>query len=364
MGNGHETFSISMSQFSTKLQQWYQKSNRQMPWRGETDIYKIWLSEVMLQQTQIKTVIPYYLKWLEKFPSTREVAQASEHDVLKYWEGLGYYSRVRNFRRANMVIHNKYLGIIPTTYEEFVSLPGVGDYIASAVLSIACNMSLPVIDANVKRVMSRVLCINQTQSQGIQSIKCFLNEHIPKKSPGNFNQALMDLGRYVCTPKSPQCNACPINPSCKSFGDNIVDKYPVLVKKQNIPHYNVGVGVIWNNDKIFVNKRKSNGHLGGLWEFPGGKVKNKESIESCIKREIDEELNLNVNIGSKIATIKHSYSHFSITLSAFNCKIEQKNVSPKLKEEWKWISPNELQMLAFPKANHKLFPYLTKENPF
>jgi len=353
-----------MSQFSTELLNWYSKNNHEMPWRGESDIYKIWLSEVMLQQTQIKTVIHYYLKWINKFPTIEDVANASEHDVLKLWEGLGYYSRARNFRKASIEVLNKYNGNIPESYDKFITLPSVGEYIASAVLSIARNKPYPVIDANVKRVLSRLLCINHNSSMELSKIKSYLADKISQKSPGDFNQALMDLGRNVCIPKSPHCKTCPIQLFCKAHGDNFVDKYPIILKKRTTPHYNVGVGVIWKDDSIFINKRKSNGHLGGLWEFPGGKVNGEESLESCVQREIEEELSAKVIVGSKIGTVKHTYSHFSITMSAYNCKIKTGNLKTNNNEEYKWIHPTELQHFAFPKANHKLFPYLSQENPF
>ena len=209
--------------FSKTLLPWYKSKNISLPWRGETDLYKIWLSEVMLQQTQVNTVIPYYNNWLEKFPTLEAVANANEDELLKYWEGLGYYSRVRNFQFACKTVLEKFDGIIPKSSEEFLKLKGVGEYIHAAVHSIGLNKKIPVIDGNVKRVISRYLGLkNEINSEKNNIFKFLSKEILTTSISGDFNQAIMDLGRLICKPKNPDCEACPINSNCFALKEDLV----------------------------------------------------------------------------------------------------------------------------------------------
>ena len=235
----------SKDNLSDKLLVWYDKTKKPMPWRDDNDIYHIWLSEIMLQQTQITTVIPYYYKWLEKFPTIKDVAMADEQEILKIWEGLGYYSRAINFSHACRTIIESYDGIIPKDKNEFLKLKGVGPYIDAAVRSIGYNNVVPTIDGNVNRVMSRILCLARPPQKEYDRIYNFLMKTINKKRPGDFNQALMDLGRDVCKPKVPICNQCPIINFCNAYKKNQIDKYPIKLQSKKPPHFNVAVGVIW-----------------------------------------------------------------------------------------------------------------------
>ena len=272
--------------FSPLLLKWYDEHVRPFPWRKTNDPYKIWLSEIMLQQTQINTVIPYYKRWLSKFPNIKSVANADLESLLKMWEGLGYYARVRNFHSASNVVMNRFDGRIPDNYHDFQSLPGVGPYIAGAVMSIAYNLPVPAVDVNAFRVVSRIKSIDLPFNKCKNEINGFLFGHLPPDRPGDFNQAIMDLGREICTPKNPACYACPIQSHCSAFVNKAVDKYPIKIKKPARPHYYVAVGIIWKNNKILISKRNESGLLGGLWEFPGGKIKNGESGSDCIIREV------------------------------------------------------------------------------
>ena len=197
-------------------------------------------------------------------------------------------------------------------------------------------------------------------SKSMSKINKFLSEHISDKSPGDFNQALMDLGREICTPKNPQCLECPISDHCKSYLMNQVSKYPIKSNKKKIfPHYDIGVGVIWHEDKILITKRKKNGLLGGLWEFPGGKIRPKETKEACIKREIKEELGIDIDISNFIAKVNHKYSHFAITLYAYHCHYKGGTIRCNSADNFKWIKLNNFSNYPFPKANHHLFPHIT-----
>ena len=348
-----------MSSFTNHILSWYHKDKKQFPWRQTRDAYKIWVSEIMLQQTQVQTVIPYYNRWIEKFPTLKHVATATDNELFKHWEGLGYYQRVKNFRDACAQVLDDYNGIIPNTKQELINLKGIGDYTGSAIASIAFNHPNHVIDGNVKRIMSRLICLPNFLSKSMNKIDKFLSTHISLQYPGDFNQALMDLGRYICTPKTPKCAMCPISKYCHAYLNDKIDKYPVkLNRKKEFPHYNIGVGVIWHNDKILITKRKKNGLLGGLWEFPGGKIENGETHQDCINREMKEELNIIVDISNFILKINHKYSHFGITLHAYTCYYKSGEIKCNAADDFKWIHPNNIEDYPFPKANHHIFPHI------
>lgn len=329
-----------------------------MPWRGQTDPYRIWLSEVMLQQTQIDTVIPYYHRWLKKLPTLGHVARASEDDVLKMWEGLGYYARVRNFRLACQQVVERYGGQVPPDETAFEGLKGVGPYIKAAVLSIAFHKSIPTIDGNVKRVVARLLRLQGPPSKCLTKIESFLNQVISKKVPGDFNQAMMDLGSTICTRSRPRCEQCPVSSACGAYHHNVVHLFPKPEKRLVRPHYLIAVGVICKGDKMLVSKRKSHGLLGGLWEFPGGKIEAGETPSQCVVREIKEELGIHVKVGASLGKVKHEYTHFTIELEAFGCKYVSGKPAALGCADFRWIQLSELKTLAFPKANHKLFPFI------
>lgn len=343
------------------LLSWYDEMNIGLPWRETKDPYKIWLSEVMLQQTQVKTVIPYYKRWLKKFSTIQSVAEASQESILKQWEGLGYYSRARNFHKACRVIMTDSSGYVPDNPEAFSSLPGVGPYISAAVSSIAFGISTPAVDGNVKRIISRLNCSGIPLEKSFNYVKSRLLKIIPDARPGDFNQAMMDLGREICTPKNPDCNACPVMGYCKAFVENLVDKYPIRQKRKLRPNFNVAVGVIWNKDKILISKRRENGLLGGLWEFPGGKINPGEQARDCIKREVKEELGILVEPAAFITSINHAYTHFSISMEAWHCEFIQGSPQALGCDEWRWVTPEQIKDLPFPMANHKIFHKAFKE---
>ncbi len=353
-----------MTDFSISILNWYNHEKTSMPWRDEPDPYRIWLSEVMLQQTQIQTVIPYYLRWIKTLPTVRDAAESSEDVVLKLWEGLGYYARARNFRLACQTITENFDGIVPSDPIQFKQLKGVGDYITAAVQSIAFGHPLPVIDGNVRRITSRLLSLPHPPDQHYGEIMDFLTRHIGDTQPGDFNQAMMDLARDVCKPKVPLCTQCPVSCYCSAFSDQNVHRYPVKKEKKTRPHFRVAVGVIWKDSHILVSKRKSNGLLGGLWEFPGGKIQNGESSPECIQRETLEELGIQVTVGDFIKTIQHAYTHFSISMDSYHCRFKTGEPKSIGCSDWKWIKRDELVSLAFPKANHKIFDNIPEVSPF
>ncbi|MBI2446105.1 A/G-specific adenine glycosylase [Candidatus Micrarchaeota archaeon] len=340
---------------------WYAHHKRDLPWRRTSDPYKIWASEVLLQQTRVQQAIPYYKRFLRRFPTLDALAQADVFDVLKAWEGAGYYSRARNLHRAAGVALKKW-GRLPSAYEDWLCLPGVGPYIAAAVSSIAYGEEKAVLDGNVIRVASRLLAEkgDVSEPKTRQKLHAFVQENLPSGRASEYNQALMELGAAVCTPKDPACSRCPLNAECKAFALGVQARFPVKKKKSAVPHFDIACAVVRRKDgRILICQRKAEGLLGGLWEFPGGKLERGESLEQAAAREVLEETGVNVRVGAKIATVKHAYSHFKITLHAFEADF----VSGKAKafgcQDVKWVPLAELARYAFPKANRTVLTELT-----
>ena len=342
-----------------RLSLWYSKNKRLLPFRNSKEPYKIWLAEIMLQQTQMATVIPYFNRWINHFPNLQNVAEAQLSELLKLWEGLGYYARCRNFHKAAIIINRDHNGKIPDDWETFRSLPGVGDYTAAAVLSISYSLPYVVIDGNVKRVMARVLGRKKLSTRNMSMISNRLNNWIDKENPGDFNQAMMELGAMLCKPKRPKCIVCPLQTVCKAAAVGDPARYPGKIKKAIQPHYITVGGLIWRKNRFYVQKRDEGSMLGGLWEFPGGKVRKDESLEVALKTRIKEKLDLTPVILKKIGSVHHSYSHFSITFHGYHCKENGKYL--KSKSEYKWIIPQEINTLAFPTASHKIFNLITEQ---
>lgn len=351
---------MDIKQFHKNLIQWYKKNYRKLPWRNTTDPYLILISEVMLQQTQVNTVIPYFKNFLKIFPTIQDLAKANQQKVLKIWEGLGYYARARNLHKAAKIIVREYYGKIPESWVEFRQLPGVGDYIASAVISLAFGKPYAVVDGNVKRVLSRLFLIenpvNQSASQ--KAFQKQANYILDEKNPGIFNQAIMELGAVICTPKNPSCNICTVQKMCEAYRLSIVIEYPKRIKRKPVPEYRIATGVIYKNGKILITKRKPEGLLGGLWEFPGGKIEDSESAKTACIREIKEETGLVIEIDHKLTQIKHAYTHFKIKMDVFICRYVSGKIILNEADDFRWTCVSELNKFPFPKANHKFIPLL------
>jgi len=328
---------------------WYDKNKRELPWRKSKDPYKIWLSEIMLQQTQVKTVIPYYRRWLNKFRSINDVASADLDSLLKAWEGLGYYSRCRNFHKASKIIVSNYNGRIPKIYNEFILLPGVGNYIASAVLSIVHNVKLPAIDVNLKRVYGRVLKVKNYTKQNINRIEKLGFELVQCGRPGDLNQAIMDIGSEICHTNKPLCDICPIHQYCKAYSSGSPEMYAINSRNKKTPTKKMISALIMIKDKFLIEKRSNNGLLGGLWELPTLEVISLK--KEVIKTSIHNNYTQNIKILDKLGSTKHRYSHFKVDVDFYLCKASEK---VKTKKESKWININEFDKYAFSKINHKL----------
>jgi A/G-specific adenine glycosylase len=335
------------------LLKWFSKNKRDLPWRRTKNPYHIWISEVMLQQTQVATVIPYYYRFLEKFPTIEALAQAPTNELMKCWEGLGYYARARNLQYAAQTVLREHGGKLPQARAALQTLKGFGAYTSASVASLAFGEDCAAIDGNVLRVFARLYAIQEDIRHAAtkSKIEALATLNLPKGKAGEFNEALMELGATICTPKQPQCSACPLNQSCAAFQQDAVSSYPFKSPKPKIPHHEIAIGIVQRGDKVLIALRPPEGLLGNLWEFPGGKRERHESLAACCKREMEEETGLQVEVGERIAIVKHTYTHFKITLHAFLCRYVSGDASPKSSQEVRWVKIHELNQFAFPKAN-------------
>lgn len=345
-----------------QLIKWYLANHRDLPWRRSKNAYHIWVSEVMLQQTQVNTVLNYYRQFLKTFPNIQKLAGADLQVILKVWEGMGYYARAQNLHRAAKAVMQDHGGKIPDTWEVFHSLPGVGDYIAAAVLSIAFDQAHAVVDGNVKRVLARLYKIDApvNQASSNKRFKEAADKLLDSQQPGIFNQAMMELGALICTPRNPSCNACPLNHFCRAYQTRQVTGFPKRQQTKATPQYHIAVGVVFKNNRVLITQRKADGLLGGLWEFPGGKIRDGESAQAACIREIKEEVNLNVNVDRHLATVKHAYTHFKIAMDVFCCRYISGRVHLRGPVAFRWIRLDEYKNFPFPKANHKFIPLLVQ----
>jgi A/G-specific adenine glycosylase len=352
-----------IQKFQTNLISWYNDEFRDLPWRQTSNPYNIWISEIMLQQTQVKKVIPYYERFIEAFPTVKHLADADLDNVLKLWEGLGYYARARNLYKAAKVVVEQFNNTFPTNVEDVKSLPGIGDYSAAAIMSIAYGADMPVIDGNVNRVLSRLfrVDVDPKSTEGRQLMQQKAELLFAHGQAGTYNQAIMELGAMICTPKSPKCLLCPVNDLCEAQQYNQQSDYPVKSPKKQRPHKQIAVGIVFKGNEILIDQRKPEGMLGGLWEFPGGHVQDGESHQQAVVREVKEELDVDVVVKAHFATIEHQYSHFTISLHAYLC--DYKSGRPKAIEcdDWKWVKKEELLDYAFPRANGKIIEKLLAE---
>ena len=333
-----------------------------LPWRDSEDPYKIWVSEVMLQQTQVNTVEKYYRRFIGRFPTVRELANADLNAVMKVWEGLGYYGRARNLHRAAREIDLRFGGRVPDDEKALLSLPGVGRYTAGAVLSIAYGKSVPILDGNVIRVLTRIFHVteNVEKAEIRERLWSLAEDLLPQKRTGDFNQGLMEFGATVCTPKQPSCGICPVAVFCEAERLSIQTELPVRSPRRAIPHYDVTAGIIWRDGKFLITLRPPRGLLGGLWEFPGGKKEEGEALKTCLRREIREELGIDVEVGDFLVSVKHAYSHFRITLHVFRCTYAGGKIQLRECDDYRWITAADLERYAFPAADRKVIQILNE----
>ena len=333
-----------------------------MPWRSDPSPYKVWVSEIMLQQTQVVTVIPYFDRFVSRFPSFKALAAADQQEVLKLWEGLGYYSRARNLHQAARRIQEHHGGTPPQTADELRTLPGVGPYTAAAIASIAFGEPVPSVDGNVLRVCSRLWGLETPMRDKAlaDEVRARLTPLIATVNPSHFNQAMMETGALICAPRNPDCTHCLLARHCVAFKAGRTAELPVVERAARTPHYRVAVGVVWKRGRILIARRAEDQMLGGLWEFPGGKQERGETLEQTVIREIAEETGLQVTVTGRYATVKHAYSHFRITLTAYRCEWRSGTARPKSAVELRWIPPARLTDFPMPRANRRIAECLSE----
>jgi A/G-specific adenine glycosylase len=352
--------------FREDLADWFEDNSRELPWRAEDDRdrrnpYHVWLAEVMLQQTRVAQVESYFERFLDAFPTLEALAAADLDEVLLQWEGLGYYSRARNFHSAVREVSVHYNGSIPEDEKDFKALPGVGDYTAAAVLSLAFRRPLAAVDGNVVRVLTRVFGIEDDVTSGrtrrrLQELAAALLE---TRDPGRYNESVMELGATVCVPRNPKCGVCPLETCCVASARGTQNLYPVKSARPTIPHYDIAVAIITNDQgEILVQQRPLDAMLGGLWEFPGGKVEDGETPADAAVREAREELGLEIVLDGALPPFRHAYSHFRITMHGFEARRLAGEAVHHRGALIRWVSPSALDGFAFPRANRRLLEVL------
>ena len=348
--------------FTNLLLEWYRENARDLPWRRTSDPYQIWVSEIMLQQTRVETVIPYYLRWMDRFPTLEDLAQAEQDEILSCWEGLGYYRRANNLHQAVKEVVSNYGGNLPTKPEILQSLPGIGRYTAGAISSIAFNQPAPILDANVRRVFTRYFNISTplgtTDSE--KELWKIAEELIHPEDPGALNQALMELGALVCQPRNPLCQGCPLKADCAARQLGIQELRPVRKAKSALPHYQVTAAVCLINDRVLLTKRPLKGLLGGMWEYPGGKQEEGESLEETLQREILEELSAEIDLSELLGVYVQAYTHYKVTLHAFKCQLNTKNLVLNYHTDSAWVQISSLADYPMGKIDRQISGQLEK----
>lgn len=353
-----ENRSKSAASFRKKLRTWYKTHCRKLPWRENQDPYRIWISEVMLQQTTVQAVLPYYRLWIKLFPDVVSLSKAPLQKVLKAWQGLGYYQRAKNLHKASKIINDKFETQIPQNYEELRKLPGFGPYTTAAVLSFAFNKPYIALDANMRRVLMRLMSLEgEPNPNNDDALLQFLKSYLSRKGMSLLNQALMELGALVCRPKNPFCLLCPISEFCQAFEEGKQEVIP-RPKKRNYAKIEAVVAIIRGNGKYLIQKRPPKGLLADLWEFPGGKRKAGEKLEEALQRELKEELSAETKKGKLLTKVHHTYTQFQVTLYAYECSL--KNEPHLNKDHHKWVTLRALRRYPVPSGSAKIIKFLEK----
>ncbi|MFQ5888990.1 MAG: A/G-specific adenine glycosylase [Gemmatimonadota bacterium] len=339
---------------------WFAGRARDVPWRGESDPYHIWVAEVMAQQTRVAAVKEYWEPFLRRFPSVESLAEADLDEVLRRWAGLGYYSRARHLHRAAREVVASYGGKVPDDPAKLRKLPGVGPYTAGAIASLAYGRPEPAVDGNARRVLARLEDLETTTRPVLEAgARRLLAARPDAAAP--LNQALMDLGGSLCTPRSPDCRACPVRRWCLALMRGTIAARPTRPARRALPHHHIAVGLVWRQKRLLIARRPEEGLLGGLWEFPGGKVEAGETPAEAARREIREELGIEVQMGRRAARVPHAYSHFRITLHAFHARWLAGEPVPRSASALAWVEPERLADYAFPAANARIIEALREQ---
>jgi A/G-specific adenine glycosylase len=356
-----DTLPFNKTAIVRRILAWYRLHGRQLPWRQSRDPYAIWVSEIMLQQTQVATVIPYYLAFLERFPTVTALANAHPDQVIKCWENLGYYHRARLMHRAAKLMAEKWDGKLPSHQDDLIRMPGIGPYAAGAIGSIAFGRRVLALDGNAKRVYVRLFAYEKRidGKAGEAVIRRMAQPLLPASCPGIFNQAIMDLGATLCTPRRPSCTICPLKDYCLAFAKGLQDRLPIPKKKRALPHKDMTASVITDKTgKVLIVKRPEHGLLPGLWKFPGGELNGEGSLLEALEMRVLEELGVTVRVLGPITSVKHTFTHFRMTLHAFRARIRRGRPKPVTCAGLAWVRPEDLLDFAFSKADRQIVHHL------
>lgn len=351
-----------INEIRSRLLYWFAKHQRPLPWRTTYTPYHVWISEIMGQQTQMERVVQYFQRWVERFPDLTAVATASEQAILKAWEGLGYYSRVRNLHQAAIHLIKNGADDIPSDYQQLLALPGIGPYTAAAILSIAFNQPYPLLDANVERLFARLADIDRPLK--LTAVKKRLvtmaETLLDRQHPRQFNQALMELGALVCTPKKPACICCPLQPYCRAYNSDTIEFRPLPTDKQKKIDITMACCIVRRGADFFIQQRLPDDIWGGLWEFPGGRLEEGESPWQAAVREIYEETGWQVENLDFLATVTHHYTRYRVTLHGFLCALPSEEPEPVLTaaSQYAWVPLEQLQQYPFPAGHRQLVAIL------
>ncbi len=351
-----------VNSFSSNLLQWYHANARDLPWRRTKDPYAIWVSEAMLQQTTVATVIGRYAAWLKTFPDVRTLARAPIPKVLKAWQGLGYYNRSRNLHKTAQILVGEYDGELPRDPAALRALPGFGPYMSASVASIAFDVKVPLVDANVRRVVMRLLKLSGPATTALDSVILkFLETVMPTRKCGDFNQALMELGAMICTPKDPACGKCPVKNHCQALRQGVQGQIP-QPKKAIFRSITTVAGLISQNGKYLVEQRPKGGLLAGLWDFPGGQVESKDkTLKMALKARLREKLGQDCVIRGEFCRVRHSYTVNKVLLVVFHTSLAGDKFKPRHGQ--RWASLQEIQKLAMPSGSAKVLKRLLESQP-
>lgn len=342
--------------FAADLLNWFAQAAREMPWRESKDPYRIWISEIMLQQTQVKTVIPYFERFIQAFPDIKALAEAPLDQVLKLWEGLGYYSRARNLHKGAAYILQHHQGIMPNTLVDLLKVPGIGPYSAGAILSIAHDIREPAVDGNVIRVFSRldaILTAFDTQAAR-RALEQRVKTLIPEQA-GDFNQALMELGALICSPQKPQCTVCPVQNHCQAYTEGNPEIYPVKVKKTTVKNVKLAIAMICNaKGEYLIQKQDESGLFKGMWCFPWFELAEQTGLQTPTSWPVQRELTQHVG------TVSHTLSHRQLHMQIYLCQKTTQSIN--LADDWAWLDLTAKSEFAMPVAHQKVANYL-QEHP-